>query len=668
MSDESDWMPPADGTPPPQAPSDGVTPPPPPPSGPYLPPSEPFATTPSTAPTAPGVAGPPSMTVPAGPPPPTAPYDAASPPPSRRRKGVLVAAVVTVLAVGGAGTFAATQLAGSNAGGADSAQELGEQMLVAIENEDVLGILDMLMPGEREVFKQPTIDWVSELSRLEVLSADTDLGEIQGIDLSITDGSVEAVETNVDDITNLALSGEITAEIDGEALPVGELILDFGEDIDLSELDESTSTELDIPLTAVEVDGRWYLSVFFTIAEQARASAGELDIPASGIEASGGESPEDALDELLDGLETLDLAAIIAALNPGEAAALQRYAPLFIDDAQSMLDEAPIELDFTQSEYTVTGDGARRHASIDVLVVEGSVDGTAFELKYADGCVTASAEGEEVNSCELDEQLTGEEFDQVDDMLAEGPVRDLIDVLTEAFADYDQPGVTLVETDGSWYVSPIGTYYDQLLALIRALDRAELDAIIEAFPPAADAFFEDVFGADFDIDDPFLDDPFSDDPFSDDVIPEDTFPEDTFPDDTIVDDTIVDDTVPTDTAVESPLTRCWEAADATEASACFQEVVAAGEAQAWEAPLEMLHPECGVAEAYWTGFTMTDAEFFAIIDAARPCFLALVTSGELLESDLPIEYRKPECFEGRNWYQVFGEPEYDERVATCSEG
>ena len=603
------------------------------------------------------------MTVPAGPPPNTAAFETASPPPSKRRKGVLVAAVVTVIAVGGAATFAATQLAGSNAGGAASAQEVGEQVLVAIENEDVLGIFDMLMPGEREVFKQPTIDWVSELSRLEVLSADTDLAAIGGIDLSITDGSVEAVETNVDDITNLELSGEITAEIDGEALPVGELILDFGDDIELSELDESTSTELDVPLTAVEVDGRWYLSVFFTAAEQARLSADQPpDIPASGIEPSGGENPEDALDELLDGLEALDLSAVIAALNPGEAAALQRYAPLFIDDAQAMLDENPIELDFTQAEYTVTGDGSRRHASIDLLVVEGSLDGTAFNVKYADGCVTAAAEGEELNSCDIDDQLSGEEFDQYDDMLSDGPVRDLIDVLTEAFADYDQPGVTLVETDGSWFVSPIGTYYDQLLAFARALDRSELDAIIEAVPPAADAFFEDFFGvSDFDIDDPFLDDPFLDEVIPDDVIPDDTLLDEAFPD-----DTILDEPFPDDTAIESPVMKCWEVVDATEASVCFQDAIASGEAQTWEAPLEMLYPECGVAEAYWSSFAMTDAAFFEIIDAARPCFLALVASGELQELDLPIEYRKPECFEGRNWYQVFDDPEYDERVSACS--
>ena len=105
-------------------------------------------------------------------------------------------------------------------------------------------------------------------------------------------------------------------------------------------------------------------------------------------------------------------------------------------------------------------------------------------------------------------------------MMSEGPVRDLVDLLTEVFADYDQPGVTLVRTDGSWYVSPIGTYFDQFLALARALDRAEIDALVEAVPLAAEALFEDFFGTRLrpHMDDPFLDDPFLDDPLLDDEV------------------------------------------------------------------------------------------------------------------------------------------------------
>jgi hypothetical protein len=597
------------------------------------------------------------MSVPAGPPPASPSLDTAAASPSRRRKGVLVAAVVTVLAVGGAATFAAVQITGGNVGGAASAQEVGEQVLASIENEDVLGILDVLLPGEREVFRQPAIDFVSELARLEVLSPAADLAKIEGVDFAVTGGSVEVRETNVADITNIELTGEINAEVDGEALPIGDLILDNVDDADadLSELDESDSTALEIPLTAVEVDGRWYLSVFHTAAEAAR---GELDptpdIPEIGIEPTGGAEPEDALDELLDGVEQLDLSAIIAALNPGEAAALQRYAPLFIDDAQSALDEAPIELDITQAEYTVTGDGSRRHASIDLLVVEGSIDGSAFEVEYSDGCFNVVAEGEEINSCELDDQLSGQ--DELDEMLSE-PMRDLIDVVSEALADYEQPGVTLVHTAGSWYVSPIGTYFDQVLALARALDRSELDDVIEAAELAADSFFDDMFGGD----DPFLDDPFLDDPFLDDPFVEDTIPDDPFVEDTIPIDTVPGDTIPLDT-----LAHCWEMPDANDASTCFQEAMAADGVHPVGAPVEMLYPECGVAEAYWSNYAMTDEAFFALIDAARPCFLALVESGELQDYELPIVYTKPECFEGRNWYQVFDDPDYDARVAACS--
>ena len=46
------------------------------------------------------------------------------------------------------------------------------------------------------------------------------------------------------------------------------------------------------------------------------------------------------MDNLLEGLEALDLTRVVAALNPNEFQALQRYAPLFLADAQASLDEA----------------------------------------------------------------------------------------------------------------------------------------------------------------------------------------------------------------------------------------------------------------------------------------------------------------------------------------
>ena len=79
----------------------------------------------------------------------------------RRSKVVLAGAVVAVLAVGAAGVFAVSRFTGAAEGGAGSPTELGTALFTAIENEDVLGVTDLLLPGERDLFQQPMIDLVS---------------------------------------------------------------------------------------------------------------------------------------------------------------------------------------------------------------------------------------------------------------------------------------------------------------------------------------------------------------------------------------------------------------------------------------------------------------------------------------------------------------------------
>jgi hypothetical protein len=104
-----------------------------------------------------------------------------------------------------------------------------------------------------------------------------------------------------------------------------------------------------------------------------------------------------------------------------------------------------------------------------------------------------------------------------------------------------------------------------------------------------------------------------------------------------------------------------------EATACFNEHIATGEIDSTYIPVALRFPECGYAEVSWTGtlYSMSDADFIATVEAARPCFLALVQSGQLTEAELPTEIAKLECFEGRNWYNVFDDPAYDERYYAC---
>ena len=259
---------------------------------------------------------------------------------------------------------------------------------------------DLLLPGERDLFQQPMIDYVSELSRLEVLTPEADLANIAGVDITLGGTSVTARATNVADIVNVDLHAEVSATVDGNAFPIGDLVTDNMDPDEVAEIRgtvETTTEELDGTLTAVEQDGRWYFSVFYTAAEMTRADT-EYDIPDEGIGADGADSPEAAFDLVLDRIEALDVAGMIRALNPGEAAALQRYAPLFLDEAEAAIAEAPpFELAITDRQFHVDGDGDQRTVVIDGLTItasgEDEVTGEphAFEVRIEGACTHATS-------------------------------------------------------------------------------------------------------------------------------------------------------------------------------------------------------------------------------------------------------------------------------------
>ncbi|MGD9999257.1 MAG: hypothetical protein AB7U39_20240, partial [Ilumatobacteraceae bacterium] len=317
--------------------------PPTPPTGPYLPPSRP-----SPAPTGPQPSGPqpfgPTETTP------IVPVTSGTPP--RRSKGKAIGAVVGVAALVAAGTFAVVSITGNDeAGGASSPTEVGTMLTTALDNEDVLGVIDLLLPGERETFRDPLIRTVDNLKRLEVLSEDASLDGVAGIDIKFADVTVREEKTNVDDIVNIFLSGSATGSVNGDEVPIGDLILEEafgGERPDMSSEPE-TDEFSDVPMTVVERDGRWYLSAFYTAAEQAR---GDRDIPEQGTAPRGADEPEQAIDLVLDSIEQLDLEQLVAALDPTEAEALQRYAPLFLGDAQAELDDIDVDFRIEDREYT----------------------------------------------------------------------------------------------------------------------------------------------------------------------------------------------------------------------------------------------------------------------------------------------------------------------------
>ena len=51
--------------------------------------------------------------------------------------------------------------------------------------------------------------------------------------------------------------------------------------------------------------------------------------------------------------------------------------------------------------------------------------------------------------------------------------------------------------------------------------------------------------------------------------------------------------------------------------------------------------------------------------AALLVVLDLADAGAIERWELPEEIAHLECFEGRNWYRVFDDPEYDARFEAC---
>ncbi len=394
----------------------------------------------------------------------------------KRGKGRVIGGLVAVVALVGAGGFAISKIVAGSDGGAANPTEVGTRLMDALSAEDALGAVDLLLPGERDMMRQPLIDIVDNLKRLEIADSSATLDKVGGLDIAFANLQVDSIETNVDDVVDIRITAVSTTSVDGETVPIGQLLIDEAFGGDRPEMDgEQQESDVDWKLATVKRDGRWYLSAFYSIAENARA--GGDDIPASALVARGADTPEGAVQAIFDAVGDLDLEALIAALNPDETEALQRYAPMFLDDAQDGLDDQEITLGFSDIKFSVTGDGDRRTVAVDGFKMNAAFNGDEVTVESNGGCMVVTSDDTTTDSCEggssADTAITALGLDDSDDVQA------LIQTVQDAFDDMGPVGITVRQVDGKWFVSPVGTAADTLLAVLEAVDRGELTDMID---------------------------------------------------------------------------------------------------------------------------------------------------------------------------------------------
>lgn len=413
---------------------------------------------------------------------------------------IAVGALGVALLVGGV-AFAATQ-ADSDTGASDPVSAV-EEMLDAIADEDVLGVLATLDPAERDTIADPVEQLFSELERLAVLDESFELGGVEGVDLEFQDLDFETREIR-DDLYRVHLvGGTASYAVDADRIPVGDFLVDTFDrlGVEYRGVEESGSDALDPSgsdetfLVARDTGDGWRVSLAYTAVEAARIDMGAA-VPAvgGGLAPRGADTPQLAVQEFLEAVVAIDVEGAVARLSPDELGAVHDYWNVLVaDDDLPTAADVPAQIELTDLELRAEEDGDRARVFVDSIGVDVVTEDFAGGATVAHGCIEVRGD--------VRRTFEDEGFD-----LPAGPVcRDDIDQIIEEAAgglnrmgllfgglgglgelsigDATTPelGITVVEIDElGWFVAPLGTWTDLWLATIETLEREDVDALVDS--------------------------------------------------------------------------------------------------------------------------------------------------------------------------------------------
>lgn len=382
--------------------------------------------------------------------------------PPWRKAGIAIGVVVALLA----GLFGLAAL--TSDGGQDSPEAAVQKLVDALENEDVLGALEALVPAERAVLRGRIVELGDQLRRLGIVDERLDLAHVPGADLTIEALELQTEELGDDVAVVRATKGTASLRVRGEELPIGPLLKGLVDDpATISSPPPADLSEDDVMLVAVRRDGDWFVSLGYTAAELARRDSG-AEVPkfGRGVVPKGASSPEKAVQELAAAAAAFDVRRAIELAPPGEADALHDYAPLFLSEAEravaSLRDEGVrAEVPTLELDVDSTGDGEAR-VTIKRLAVNVMTGNGRFALDYDGRCV----------------KTTGPDGEALPEFCRDSKNEDL--PFSGAAFSYFQ--LTAVERAGAWFVSPTGSILDAMLGTLQALEREELAEVIEKQP------------------------------------------------------------------------------------------------------------------------------------------------------------------------------------------
>jgi hypothetical protein len=486
-----------------------------PPAQPYQPPAQPYqppAQPPSSDPAAPGGqwAPPPANPAtpswsqpdpgqvawapPSGAVPPTGQWDqlgpqAPTPTTGHRRRGWLLAAALVVVLVGG-GTATYVALSNKNSNGSGSPQAAVQSIINDLNESDLVAALDDLPPGERTALASPFTEEVNELKRLNVLSSNANPSSLTGITFNLT-GLKFAAPVTVNNHVQLVqiTGGSLDVSADATKVPFTSQFIQTAfpnglptsshatQHVDIAAAVQQNGHPLQ--LAAQKVSGKWYPSLFYTIA--ASGSRGQTVTAADYIPAVGGSSPTDAVTKEITALTSGDTTTAIQLLSPDELAAVHDYGGLIVKDSSGSTPSSSVKLSNLAFNTSNVSGGAVRVTlkSLTVTIDESgtpqvvtvSVDGSCYNLSTggqqqhlcASDLITAISK--QATSAGLNVTITSEQHQ----------------ALTDLIAGLNNVGVDTTQSNGQWFVNPVRSYLEITTSVLSGLQGNDLLVLIKLF-------------------------------------------------------------------------------------------------------------------------------------------------------------------------------------------
>lgn len=404
-------------------------------------------------------------------------------PPRKRPRGLIIGLVIALVAVLGGGTTWYL-LAQQSRSGASTPTEAALTLASSMSNSDLVGMLDSLAPAEAALFTDPVQDTTSELKRLGVLDGSADPNALSGIEvktqnLTFDESGADQVNDHVT-ITKLT-GGTLTITSDFSKLPLAKEFLDEAmpggvpsaqgqetETVDIAE--EVRKTGEPVRIATVQVDGEWYPSLLYTIADYALKEAGQ-PWPSTSIPAAGAASANDAVKQIVQAGLDADIRRVIELLPPDEMGVLHDAGPAILEAAEGETEPSGAKVLDLQTETSPVTGGTR--ATLTSLRLQDP-SGEIYTVTKSADCYEVSAEGQNQRMCADDIA------DQIESEAGSVPpqVREVLRHLTGGILKQGV-GVVTTEVNGKHYLSPIRTLTEQGMTVLRSLEPGDITTLLK---------------------------------------------------------------------------------------------------------------------------------------------------------------------------------------------